>query len=251
MRPFVIAGPCVVAPDEVMEVIANELVRISNEYDVEVIFKASFDKANRTSVNSYRGPGMSAGLKSLQNVKEKFGLKILTDIHECHQAAEAASVADIIQIPALLCRQTDLISAAARTGKIVNIKKGQFLSGNDMQFAVDKAKRNGAGEVWTTERGNSFGYNDLVVDFRNIPMMKQYADRVIMDCTHAVQTPNSCRGASGGDPEYIESMALAAKAFGAHGYFFEVYPDPEKAQCDSACSLHLDRLSGIVDKLMK
>ena len=233
-----------------MGTIASTICDIAQRLDVDIIFKASFDKANRTSIESYRGVGMERGLQILSDIKEKYGLKILTDIHEAWQAEPAAEVADVVQIPAFLCRQTDIIIAAARYAKIVNIKKGQFLSGEDMKHVIDKARHHGAECVWATERGNSFGYNNNIVDFRNIPVMKRYADSVIMDCTHSVQTPNSDGGNSGGNPEFIESMALAGKAFGADGYFFEVHPEPDKALSDSACSLRLSSLNQVISSLL-
>jgi 2-dehydro-3-deoxyphosphooctonate aldolase (KDO 8-P synthase) len=186
----------------------------------------------------------------LQDVKAKFGLRILTDIHEAYQAQPAAEVADILQIPAFLCRQTDLLVAAANTGKTVNIKKAQFLSGIDMQFPVEKARESGAVDVWLTERGNSFGYNNLVVDFRNIPDMLQWTPRVIMDCTHSVQRPGGAGGKTGGDRRFVPSMALAAKAFGATGYFFETHPDPDHALSDGPNMLLLGDLEAVVKSLI-
>ena len=187
----------------------------------------------------------------LSDIKERFGLPVVTDIHEPFQAVPVAEVADIIQIPAFLCRQTDLIVAAAQTGKPVNIKKGQFMSASDMGYSVQKALDSGAGTVYLTERGNMYGYNNLIVDFLNLPIMKQFCNAVIMDCTHSVQVPGGKEGVSGGRPQYIEAMALAAKAFGADGYFFEVHPHPQKALCDSACMLQLDKLEEIVNKLVE
>ncbi len=248
--PILIAGPCVIEPLEIMQEIAEAICTIQKSIDSKICFKASFDKANRTSVSSYRGPGLDKGLLILSDIKSRYGLCITTDIHESWQASPVSEVADIIQIPALLSRQTDLITSAAKTGKIVNIKKGQFLSGNDMQFAVEKARSAGCTEVFATERGNMFGYNNTIVDFRNIPLMKNYADSVIMDCTHAVQTPGTSKGSSGGNPEFILPMALSAKAFGADGYFFEVHPEPEKASSDASCSLKLSQLETILKQLI-
>lgn len=250
MKPILIAGPCVIEPEEIMTEIAESLRSIQNEYGIDIIFKASFDKANRTSFKSYRGPGLDKGLLILDDIKRQYGFKVTTDIHESFQAHAVSEVADIIQIPALLCRQTDIIIAAAQSRKTVNIKKGQFLSGEDMKFVIEKARHGGAGQVWATERGNCFGYNNNIVDFRNIPVMKRYADAVIMDCTHSVQTPNTSGGLSGGNPDYIGSMALAAKAFNADGYFFEVHPEPADASSDSKCSLKLDLLKPILDKIL-
>lgn len=250
MKPVIIAGPCVIESAALLDTVATELVRLNSKYGLDIIFKASFDKANRTSLNSFRGPGMEKGLRMLADVKEKFGLKILTDIHESDQAAPVAEVADVLQIPAFLCRQTDLLVAAAKTGKVVNIKKAQFLSGDDMQYPVDKARESGAKDVWLTERGNTFGYNNLVVDFRNIPTMKQFVPQVIMDCTHSVQRPGGLKGATGGNREYIPSMALAAKAFGATGFFFETHPNPVEALSDGPNMLFLKDLENVIISIL-
>jgi 2-dehydro-3-deoxyphosphooctonate aldolase (KDO 8-P synthase) len=253
-----IAGPCVIESMECLETVAQELVRLNKELGIDIIFKASFDKANRTSIRSYRGPGMEKGLQMLGDIKSKYGLKLLTDIHEAWQAAPVAEVVDVLQIPAFLCRQTDLLVAAAKTGKEVNIKKAQFLSGQDMQYPVQKvldtweqcfSEKKGA-KPWLTERGNSFGYNNLVVDFRNIPDMKKIVPTVIMDCTHSVQRPGAAGGKTGGNREFVPAMALAAKAFGATGYFFEVHPDPEKALSDGPNMLYLKDLEGVVRSLL-
>ena len=235
---------------DILRTVARELVRIRNEYSVTMYFKASFDKANRTSLGSYRGPGIDRGLAMLADIKEEFGLPILTDIHESWQAQPVAEVADVLQIPAFLCRQTDLLLAAASTGRTVNVKKAQFLSGHDMKYPVEKCCEGGAREVWLTERGNMFGYNNLVVDFRNIADMLQYTPRVIMDCTHCVQRPGGANGKTGGDRRFVPSMALAAKAFGANGYFFETHPDPENALSDGPNMLYLDKLEGVVSSLL-
>ena len=250
MKPIFIAGPCVIESQELLNTVAEELVRLNNVFGIDIIFKASFDKANRTAAASFRGPGMEKGLLMLQEVKEKYGLRLLTDIHESHQAAPVGEVVDVIQIPAFLCRQTDLLVAAARTGKTVNIKKAQFLSGKDMFYAVEKAKEAGAQDVWLTERGNSFGYNNLVVDFRNIDDMLQLVPTVIMDCTHSVQRPGGSNGKTGGDRKFVPAMALAAKAFGATGWFFEVHPDPDKGLSDAANMLELSRLEDIIRQLL-
>ncbi len=250
MKPLFIAGPCVIESREVLFEVAGELARLRDVYGLQIYFKASFDKANRTSAASFRGPGMRKGLDMLASVKERFALPLLTDIHESWQAEPVAKVVDCIQIPAFLCRQTDLLVAAAVTGKSVNIKKAQFLSGADMQYPVEKCAGAGAKDVWLTERGSSFGYNNLVVDFRNITDMKSYASRVIMDCTHSVQRPGAAGGKTGGNREYVPSMALAAKAFGATGYFFEVHPDPEKALSDGPNMLYLRDLEGVVKTLI-
>ena len=250
MKPIFIAGPCVIESQECLDTVAQELVRLNARYGLEIIFKASFDKANRTSITSYRGPGMEKGLQMLADIKAKYGLQLLTDIHEAYQAAPVAEVVDVLQIPAFLCRQTDLLVAAAKTGKRVNIKKAQFLSGADMQYPVQKVLESGGKEVWLTERGNSFGYNNLVVDFRNIPDMLKIVPRVIMDCTHSVQRPGAAGGKTGGNREFVPAMALAAKAFGATGYFFETHPDPERALSDGPNMLYLKDLEQVVTSLL-
>ena len=221
------------------------------KYGTDIIFKASFDKANRTSLASYRGPGLERGLQMLADVKEKFGLPLVTDIHESRQAGPVGEVVDVVQIPAFLCRQTDLLLAAARTGRPVNIKKAQFLSGLDMQYPVEKCRESGAADVWLTERGNIYGYNNLVVDFRNIPDMLRWTPRVIMDCTHSVQRPGGAGGKTGGNREFVPSMALAARAFGATGYFFEIHPDPERALSDGPNMLYLKDFERVVKSLIE
>ena len=251
MKPIFIAGPCVIECADCMEEVARELVRLQEKYDLDIYFKASFDKANRTSLSSFRGPGMERGLQMLADIKEKFGLRLVTDIHESCQAEPVGRVVDVVQIPAFLCRQTDLLVAASRTGRIVNVKKAQFLSGLDMQYPVEKCRQSGASEVWLTERGNIYGYNNLVVDFRNIPDMKQWTPRVIMDCTHSVQRPGGAGGKTGGNREYVPSMALAAKAFGANGYFFEIHPDPEHAMSDGPNMLYLKDFEQVVKSLIE
>jgi len=226
-------------------------VEINKKLGTDIIFKASFDKANRTSLKSFRGPGIDHGLLMLSDVKSKYGLRVTTDIHEAWQAQPAGQVCDILQIPAFLCRQTDLLIAAAKTGRTVNIKKGQFLSGEDMRYPVEKAREAGATEVWLTERGNMMGYHNLVVDFRNIPEMLEIVDNVIMDCTHSVQRPDAQGGKTGGDRRFVPSMAMAAKAFGATGYFFEVHPDPDKGLSDAANMMELDKLEGLVERILE
>lgn len=250
-HPVFIAGPCVIESAELLDTVAKELVRINHALGIDIIFKASFDKANRTSLHSFRGPGIDRGLQMLSDVKEKYGLHITTDIHEAWQAAPAGEVADVLQIPAFLCRQTDLLVAAARTGRVVNIKKAQFLSGRDMRWPLEKARESGAGEVWLTERGNCFGYNNLVVDFRNLADMLELAPTVIMDCTHSVQRPSAGEGKTVGDRRFVPSMALAAKAFGATGYFFEVHPDPDRGLSDAANMLELDKLEPLIRKILE
>ena len=250
MQPIFIAGPCVIESAEILDIVARKLVEINNKLGTDIIFKSSFDKANRTSLRSFRGPGLTRGLQMLADIKAKYGLKLLTDIHESYQAEAAGEVCDVLQIPASLCRQTDLLVAAARTGKTVNIKKAQFLSGQDMRYPVEKAMESGAKEVWLTERGNCFGYNNLVVDFRNIPDMKAFVPTVIMDCTHSVQRPGAGNGSTSGDRKFVPAMALAAKAFGATGYFFEVHPDPDHGLSDGPNMLQLDNLQGLIEKLL-
>lgn len=250
-KPTIIAGPCVIEPNNVLDEVARRIANINATLGIDIVLKASFDKANRTSIASYRGVGMERGLEMLAEVKSRYGLRITTDIHEAWQAEPVSEVAEIVQIPALLSRQTDLIVAAARHAKVVNIKKGQMLSAEDMRHAYTKAMESGAKEVWLTERGNMFGYNNIVVDFRNISHMREIAPTVVMDCTHSVQRPGGNGTQSGGDTRYIESMALAAKAFGANGYFFEVHPTPEKALCDGANSLHISKLLPLIERLIQ
>ena len=244
-----IAGPCVIESAELLDQVAAKLVEINEKHGTDIIFKASFDKANRTSIGSFRGPGIDRGLQMLGDVKAKYGLRLLTDIHEAWQAKPAGEVVDVLQIPAFLCRQTDLLVAAAKTGRTVNIKKAQFLSGRDMKYPVEKARDAGAADVWLTERGNMMGYNNLVVDFRNIPDMLEICDTVIMDCTHSVQRPGGADGKTGGDRRFVPQMALAAKAFGATGWFFEVHPTPDPGLSDAANMLELDKLEGLIIKL--
>ena len=251
MKTTFIAGPCVIESAELLDIVAAKLVDINQRLGTDIIFKASYDKANRTSISSFRGPGIDKGLLMLNDIKEKYGLRILTDIHEAWQAEHAGQVVDVIQIPAFLCRQTDLLIAAARTGKTVNIKKAQFLSGSDMRYPVEKARDAGAQDVWLTERGNMMGYNNLVVDFRNIPDMLDIVPTVIMDCTHSVQRPGGAGGKTGGDRRFVPQMALAAKAFGATGYFFEVHPDPDKGLSDAANMLELNKLESLILQLNK
>lgn len=250
MKPIFIAGPCVIESADLLRTVAQELVRINQTLGTDIIFKASFDKANRTSIHSFRGPGLEKGLQMLADIKQEFGLRLLTDIHESCQAAPVGEVVDVIQIPAFLCRQTDLLVAAAKTGKTVNIKKAQFLSGADMRYPVEKAKEAGAQDVWLTERGNSFGYNNLVVDFRNIDDMLQIVPNVIMDCTHSVQRPGAGGGKTGGDRKFVPAMARAAKAFGATGYFFEVHPTPDEGLSDAANMLELSKLEAVIQALL-
>ena len=246
----IIAGPCVIESAELLDTVAATLVDINRRLGTDIIFKASFDKANRTSIHSFRGPGLEKGLQMLSDVKSKYGLRLLTDIHEAWQAEPTGQVVDVIQIPAFLCRQTDLLVAAAKTGKTVNIKKAQFLAGRDMRYPVEKAREAGAKNIWLTERGNMMGYGNLVVDFRNISDMLDIVPTVVMDCTHSVQRPDAQGGKTGGDRRFVPSMALAAKAFGATGYFFEVHPTPDQGLSDAANMLELDKLENLVKQLI-
>ena len=250
-KAIFIAGPCVIESAELLDTVARKLVEINEKKGTDIIFKASFDKANRTSIRSFRGPGMERGLQMLADIKSTYGLRILTDIHEAWQAKPVGEVCDILQIPAFLCRQTDLLVAAAQTGRTVNIKKAQFLSGKDMWYPVEKAREAGAKDVWLTERGNMMGYNNLVVDFRNIPDMLDIVPTVIMDCTHSVQRPGGSNGKTGGDRRFVPQMALAAKAFGATGWFFEVHPNPDKGLSDAANMMELGKLEPLITEIIQ
>lgn len=251
MQPVFISGPCVIESQELLDNVAGYISALNKALGIDIIFKASFDKANRTSIHSYRGPGIDRGLQMLADVKLKYGLRVLTDIHESWQAEPVGEVVDVIQIPAFLCRQTDLLVSAARTGRTVNIKKAQFLSGRDMVYPVEKARDAGATEIWLTERGNMYGYNNLIVDFRNIADMQEIVPTVIMDCTHSVQRPGAGGGKTSGDRRFVPAMALAAKAFGASGYFFEVHPDPDNALSDGPNMLRLDDLEAVVRSILE
>ncbi len=235
---------------ELLYTVAEKVAEIGAKYPVTVVFKSSFDKANRTSVSAYRGPGLAKGMEMLNKVKEKFNLPVTTDIHEPFQAAACAEVVDILQIPAFLCRQTDLLVAAAETGKIVNVKKAQFLSGQDMFYPAQKVKESGNDQIILTERGNSFGYNNLVVDFRNVADMLEFGYPVCMDCTHSVQRPGGAGGKTGGDRKFVPGMAHAAKAFGASGYFIETHTDPDHAMSDGPNMLYLKDLEELIKSLI-
>jgi len=249
---IVIAGPCVIEDRETVFEVAEAVKELQTLFPEHTfIFKASFDKANRSSLSSYRGPGIEKGLEILKEVKEEFNLPITTDIHEPWQAEKVAEVVDVIQIPAFLCRQTDLLVAAAKTGKTVNIKKGQFMAPWDMENAVEKVRKSGGKEVWTTERGTTFGYNNLVVDFRSISIMKRFSDRVIFDATHSVQKPGGLGKASGGDREFVPYLAKAAVAAGADGLFFETHPRPEKALSDGPNMVPLKEFKPLIGKLIR
>ena len=247
---FLIAGPCVVEGEEITLHIAREIKSVCTELGIPFCFKASYKKANRSSLRSFTGIGNEAALEVLRVVKEELHVPIVTDIHTEEEAAWAAQVADVLQIPAFLCRQTDLLVAAARTGRTVNIKKAQFLSGRDMRYPVEKVREAGAQEVWLTERGNMMGYGNLVVDFRNIADMLEIVPTVIMDCTHSVQRPDAKDGKTGGDRRFVPSMALAAKAFGATGYFFEVHPNPDQGLSDAANMLELEKFENLVKQII-
>ena len=248
--PFFILGPCVIENMDILQTIAAEIARLRDKFAVPVIFKASYDKANRTSVSGYRGLGMREGLQMLAEIKNQYGFPLITDIHESNQADIAAEYVDILQIPAFLCRQTDLLLAAAGTGKIVNIKKAQFLSGQDMRYPVEKVRSAGNEQILLTERGTMFGYNNLVVDFRNLPDMAAIGCPVVMDCTHSVQRPGAGGGKTIGNREFVPAMAMAAKAFGADGYFMEVHPDPDNAPSDGPNMVFLKDLEKIMEKII-
>jgi len=249
-KPFFILGPCVMENQELLYTVAEKVAEIGQKYNIPVVFKSSFDKANRTSIRSYRGPGLEKGIEMLLKIKERFRLPLITDIHESYQAAMVGEVVDILQIPAFLCRQTDLLIAAAKTGKIVNIKKAQFLSGQDMFYPAQKVIEAGNNQVILTERGNMYGYNNLVVDFRNIHDLKSFGHPVCMDCTHSVQRPGGAGGKTGGDRTFVPMMALAAKAFGADGYFMETHPDPDNALSDGPNMVKLHNLEEVIKPLL-
>lgn len=248
---FLIAGPCVVESEELVMEIADRVSGICKRLEIPYVFKASYRKANRTSANSFTGIGDDNGLSLIKKVGTTYGLPTTSDIHAHEEAAMAADFIDILQIPAFLCRQTDLLIAAAETGKIVNVKKGQFLSGPSMKFAVDKIRKAGNQQVMLTERGNTFGYTDLVVDYRNIPWMKEHAAPVIMDSTHALQQPNQTSGVTGGNPQLIGTIAKAAIASGADGLFIETHPNPSVAKSDGANMLQLDLLEPLLEQLVR
>ena len=248
---FLIAGPCVVESEELVMEIADKVSSMCKRLEIPYVFKASYRKANRTSANSFTGIGDDNGLSLIKKVGETFHLPTTSDIHAHEEAAMAAPFIDILQIPAFLCRQTDLLIAAAETGKIVNVKKGQFLSGPSMKFAVDKIQKAGNEKVMLTERGNTFGYQDLVVDYRNSPWMQENKVPVIMDCTHSLQQPNQTSGVTGGNPQLIGTIASAAIATGADGLFIETHPNPAIAKSDGANMLRLDLLEPLLEKLVR
>ncbi len=248
---FLIAGPCVVEGEEIVFEIAQKVSAICNKLEIPYIFKASYKKANRTSANSFTGIGDEIGLEIIKKVAKHYNLPTVTDVHTAEECDIAANYVDVLQIPAFLCRQTDLLSAAAKTDKIINVKKGQFLSGPSMKFAADKIRNAGNEKVMLTERGTTFGYQDLVVDFRNITWMKEFNCPVIMDVTHSLQQPNQTSGITGGNPQLIETIAKAAIATCADGLFIETHPNPAKAKSDGANMLQLDLLEPLLEKLIK
>ena len=248
---FLIAGPCVVENEELVMEIGEKVSTLCKNLGIAYIFKASYRKANRTSANSFTGIGDDTGMELIKKVGATYKVPTTSGIHAHDEAAVAAKYIDILQIPAFLCRQTDLLVAAAETGKIVNVKKGQFLSGASMKFAVDKIRVAGNDKVMLTERGNTFGYQDLVVDYRNIPAMAENGVPVIMDCTHSLQQPNQTSGVTGGNPQLIETIAKAAIATGAHGLFIETHPNVAQAKSDGANMLPLDKLAPLLEKLVR
>ncbi|HEY5464254.1 MAG TPA: 3-deoxy-8-phosphooctulonate synthase [Hanamia sp.] len=248
---FLIAGPCVVESEELIFEVAEKVSGICKKLKIPYIFKSSYRKANRTSASSFTGLGDETALQMIKKVGSHFSLPTITDIHAHEEASLAAKYVDILQIPAFLCRQTDLLIAAALTGKIINVKKGQFVNGESMKFAVEKIQKAGNQKVMLTDRGNTYGYNDLIVDFRNIPIMKSHRVPVIMDCTHSLQQPNQSTGITGGNPKMIETIAKAAIAVGADGLFIETHPNPSIAKSDGANMLRLDLLEELLSKLIK
>lgn len=261
MKLILMAGPCVIEGDNEIKIIANNLKSLANNRNIDFYFKASFDKANRTSLDSFRGLGIKKGLEILDSIKKEFGYKIITDIHECSQIKSVAKVADIIQIPALLCRQTDLIVEAAKTNKIINIKKGQFMNPYDMQYIILKAIKTRGGskakyevskklDIWVTERGSSFGYGNLIVDMRSIVIMREFSP-VIFDCTHSIQLPGGGKGKSSGDSSFIEPLAKAAAAVGVDGFFMETHNDPKNALSDGDNMINNKDITKLVNKLIE
>jgi len=248
---FLMAGPCAIESEEMALRIADRIVNITDRLAIPLIFKGSYRKANRSRLDSFTGIGDEKALKILSRVSREFAVPTVTDIHESHEAAMAAEYVDVLQIPAFLCRQTDLLIAAAKTGKTINVKKGQFLSAGAMRFAVDKVQGSGNPNVILTDRGNTFGYQDMIVDFRGIPEMRSFGVPVVMDCTHSLQQPNQASGVTGGKPALIETIATAAIAVGSDGLFIETHPDPANAKSDGANMLHLDNLEDLLIKLIR
>jgi len=248
---LLIAGPCVVENEEIIQETAEHLIFLSEKYNIPLVFKSSYRKANRSRGDSFTGIGDLKALKILADVRHKYSVPVVTDIHNPYEAAIAAEYVDILQIPAFLCRQTDLLAAASKTGRWINIKKGQFLSGSSMKFAVDKVKEAGNSNILLTDRGNTFGYQDLIVDFRNIPIMQKIGVPVIMDITHSLQQPNQEAGVSGGKPEMIETIGKAAISVGADGIFIETHPNPAVARSDGANMLKLSEMDKLLERLVK
>ena len=248
---FLMAGPCAIEGEDMAMRIAEKVVQITDKLQIPYIFKGSYRKANRSRIDSFTGIGDENALKILARINREFGIPTVTDIHAAEEAEMAAQYVDVLQIPAFLCRQTDLLVAAAKTGKVVNIKKGQFLSAGSMKFAVDKVRDSGNDKVILTDRGNTFGYQDLIVDFRGIPEMRSFGVPVVMDCTHSLQQPNQTSGVTGGKPALIETIAKAAIAVGADGLFIETHPEPEHAKSDGANMLHLSLLENLLEKLIR
>ena len=247
---FLIAGPCAVESKDLVQEVAGQVSEWCKELEIPYIFKASYEKANRSRLDSFSGIGRVKALEALRSVKEEMALPVTTDIHTAEEAGIAAEVADVLQIPAFLCRQTSLLVAASATGRIVNVKKGQFMSPDAMRYAATKVRESHGSEVWLTERGTTFGYQDLVVDFRGIPIMKAHGDKVVMDCTHSLQMPNQTQGVTGGRPAFIELMAKNGLVSGADGLFIETHPRPSEALSDGANMLPLDRLYDLLKKLV-
>jgi 2-dehydro-3-deoxyphosphooctonate aldolase (KDO 8-P synthase) len=250
-RPFLIAGPCVIESEQLVLDTAGEIAEITRSLGIPYVFKSSFDKANRTSIKSYRGPGIENGLAVLKKVKEQLGLPVLTDVHTEEQATAAGKVVDVLQIPAFLCRQTDLLIAAAKTGKVVNVKKGQFLSPPEMANAVKKVEECGSQRIVLTERGSSFGYNNLVVDMRSFPIMRSFGYPVVFDATHSVQLPGGGGTKSSGQREFVEPLACAAAGAGVDGFFMEVHPNPDEALSDGPNMVPLHRLRSLLERVMR
>lgn len=248
---FLLSGPCVVESEEMTFRIAEKVKTITDKLGIPYVFKASYRKANRTRTDSFTGIGDERALRILEDVRKRFEVPVVTDIHESHEAAEAAAYVDMLQIPAFLCRQTELLVAAGKTGKVVNVKKGQFLAPESMKFAVDKVRGTGNDKVMLTERGTTFGYQDLIVDYRGIPEMKKNNVPVILDITHSLQQPNQASGVTGGRPDLIELIAKAGIAVGADGLFVETHPDPKNAKSDGANMLLLDHLEGMLTRLLR
>ena len=250
-RPFLIAGPCVIESEQLVLDTAGKIAEITKSLGIPYVFKASFDKANRTSIKSYRGPGIEQGLAVLKKVKDQLSLPVLTDVHTDEQATEAGKVVDVLQIPAFLCRQTDLLIAAAKTGKVVNVKKGQFLSPPEMANAVKKVEECGSQRIVLTERGSSFGYNNLVVDMRSFPIMRSFGYPVVFDATHSVQLPGGGGTKSSGQREFVEPLACAAAGAGVDGFFMEVHPNPDQALSDGPNMVPLHQLKALLERVMR